>query len=304
MFSKKIALSVSAITLVGVTLTGCGTDNHHSKGSGPGASGNQTNATESKTVTIGWLGWTEDIAISYLWQQILQNKGYTVNLKQLDPGPLFVGLSQPNNIDVFLDTWLPVDSVYTKKYKAQLKDIGIWYTGSSSEGIAVPDYMKNINTMQDLNQHASEFQSKIVGIEAGSEEMAQTKDLIKQYGLTNIKLQSSSTPAMLSALKKAYDKKAPIAVVMWTPHWAFTKYHLKYLKDPKNILAGASELHIEANKSWASSNPTVAGWLDNFSLNANELGTLEVDVKNAKSKQDGAKKWIQDNQSLVNSWLK
>ena len=56
------------------------------------------------------------------------------------------------------------------------------------------------------------------------------------YGLTDWNLVESSTAAMLSELDKAIANKEPIVVTLWRPHWAFEKYNLRYLKDPKNTM--------------------------------------------------------------------
>ena len=46
--------------------------------------------------------------------------------------------------------------------------------------------------------------------------------VLKAYGLDKeYKLVDGSTPGMLAELKRAYAKKEPIAVVLWSPHWAY-----------------------------------------------------------------------------------
>lgn len=313
---RKTVISVATVSMLGAFISGCGiaqqgtnaTNSNHAsnQSTAAGTANNATSPTQAKgdkNVTIAWLGWTEDVAVTHLWKDILESKGYTVKLTQLDLGPLFAGLSQ-NNASMFMDAWLPTDNTYVNKYKSDLTSLGVWYKGQTGQGVAVPSYMKNINTFQDLNQHASEFQDRIVGIEAGSEENKLVKKMITAYGANNIKLQESSTTAMLTSLQNAYQQHKPVAAVMWTPHWAFVKYHLKYLKDPKKILAGQkSAITMEANKTWAKNHPQVAKWLKNFQMNANQLASLEEAVKGQSDKDAAAKKWIANNQSLVNSWL-
>lgn len=317
---KKTIISVATVSMLGTIISGCGTaqnstnatgGNQTSNQSTSGGTANNTNNTTSSTkvtgdknVTIAWLGWTEDVAVTHLWKDILESKGYNVTLKQLDLGPLFAGLSQ-NNASFFMDAWLPIDNTYVNKYKSKLTSLGVWYTGKTGEGVAVPSYMKNINTFKDLNQHANEFKNKIVGIEPGSQENKVVKKMIKAYGANNIKLQESSTTAMLAAIKRAYQQHKPVAAVMWTPHWAFVKYHLKFLKDPKKLLAGQkTAITMEGNKEWANSHPQVVKWLKNFKMNAKQLASLEEAVKGQSDKDAAAKKWISNNQSLVNTWLK
>lgn len=319
---KKIVVSVATMSVLGTFLSGCGTGGQQasnnsananqaqgntasSTGNTTGAASNtaSTDATGSKKINITWLGWTEDVATTYLWKDILESKGYKVTLTQLGLGPMFAGLSN-NNANIFLDAWLPSDSTYVNKYKSKLTSLGVWYTGNTGQGVAVPSYMKNINTFQDLNQHASEFQDKIVGIEPGSQENKDVKKMIKVYGANHIKLQESSTTAMLAAIQSAYQQHKPVAAVMWTPHWAFVKYHLKYLKDPKHILSGQkTAITMEANATWAKNNPQVVKWFNNFKLNEKQLASLEEALKGQSDKGAAAKKWIAKNQSLVNGWL-
>ncbi|QQE79121.1 glycine betaine ABC transporter substrate-binding protein [Alicyclobacillus sp. SO9] len=311
MNKKKFAMSLSAVAALGAILTGCGTANSTSGGGNSSGNTSSQNSTAtgaskgSKTITIGWIPWTEDVANTHLWKVILEQKGYKVNTPELDVGPLLLGMSK-NSVNFFMDLWMPAEQPNVKKYQSKLVALKNWYKGESSTGIAVPSYMKNINTPADLNKHAKEFQNRIVGIDPGAIEEKHTHQFVKTYHLTNIHVQDSSTTAMITAVKRAYDQHKPVAVVMWTPMWPFTKYHLKYLKDPKHIVAEKTpnKLLIEANKTWVKNNPKVAGWLKNFSLTAKQLSSLEEDMRNSSSKDAAAKKWIKANQSLVDSWLK
>jgi len=300
--AKKIGFSIASMVILGGVLAGCGTN---ASGGNQSTSNNGTPAasSSSKTVKIGYVDWSEDVATSYLWQDLLQKKGYTVQLTSLEAGPLFSGLSQ-GGVDVFFDTWLPTThKQYMQRYGSNLVALGKWYQGTTNEGFVVPKYMTNINTISDLEKNASAFNNQVVGIDPGAGEMQLAKTAMSSYGLTKMNLVSSSSAAMLSALKQAYDTKTPIAVTLWSPHWAFAKYQLKYLSDPKNIFGSAGWIQTEANKQWASQNTQVATWLKNFKLTPTQLGTLEVDINNASSKNAGVEKWIGDNQSVVNSWF-
>jgi len=228
------------------------------------------------------VNWSEDVATTYLWKNLLEKKGYHVTTTSLQAGELFTGLSE-GGLDVFFDTWLPVThKAYMKKYGANLTDLGKWYQGSTEEGFVVPKYVTNVNSISDLKSHASEFGGQIIGIDPGAGEMGLAQKAMTKYGLSNINLVQSSSPAMLSELAKDYKQKKPVVVTLWSPHWAFTKYKLKYLKDPKNVFGKSGWIQTEANKKWASSNPDVANMLKKFA---------------------GAKTWIKANQSLVNTWL-
>lgn len=313
MNTKKFGLTIGSVATMVMLLAGCGAANNTSSTTGSSntstsnsASTNSTtgsaSSTGSKTVTIGYITWAEDVAASFLWKDLLEKKGYTVNMKQLGAGELFAGLSQ-NSLNLFFDTWLPdTHKQYMQRFGKNLTNLGKWYQGKTTEGFVVPTYMTNVNTTADLKKISSKIHGKIVGIEAGAGETGLAQKAIKAYGLPET-LQTSSTPAMLTALKKAYDAKKPIVVTLWSPHWAFATYKLKYLKDPKGSFGKPGWIQTEANKTWAQNNPTVAGWIKKFKLNQNQLGALENDINNASSKDAGVQKWIKANQSLVNAWF-
>ncbi len=302
---QKIGFTLSSVALTGMMLVGC--SNTPNPSGGASNTDNQTTASTNpsstgKTVAIGYVNWDEDVATSYLWKNLLSSKGYNVELKSLEAGPLFAGLSE-GGADVFFDTWLPVThKTYMDHYGSELTNLGKWYQGQTEEGFVVPTYMKDVFTIADLNKHTSEFGNQIIGIDPGAGEMALAQKAVSDYGV-HLKLVQSSSPAMLSTLEKAYKAHQPVVVTLWSPHFAFAKYQLKYLADPKGDFGKAGWIQTEANTKWVNANPQVSGWLKNFKLTPNQLGTLEEDINNASSKDAGVTKWIQDNQSVVDGWF-
>ncbi len=102
--------------------------------------------------------------------------------------------------------------------------------------------MKDIKSMEDLKGRASEFKGRIVGIEPRRRRDGPAQDkLLPGYGLDKeYKLIDGSTPSMLAELKRAYAKKEPIVVPLWSPHWAYNDFDLTKLKDPRACGARAT----------------------------------------------------------------
>jgi glycine betaine/proline transport system substrate-binding protein len=282
-----VALTLSA------TLAACGKSKEVSGGSGSGEN--------AKTVTIGVLqGWAEDQVVSELWKQVLEKKGYTVTLKNVStPGPLFTGVAG-GDLDLFMDTWLPkTHKDYVDKYGSQMEDLGIWYDQATLD-ITVPQYMTDINSIADLKGKASQFDGKVVGIEPGAGLTKAAKEAISGYKLSDYTLQTSSTTAMLSALKGAYASKKPIVVTLWRPHWAYSQYKLKDLKDPKGLMGAKEKIHTYAHKGFSSNHKELAGWLKNFKLPDAQLASLENEALNqSKDASAGVTKWMNENQDFV-----
>ncbi|MET9296282.1 ABC transporter permease/substrate binding protein [Streptomyces sp. NPDC003077] len=252
---------------------------------------------------IGYPAWDEGIATTYLWKNVLEKRGYRPKIRNLDVGPMWTGLST-GQIDVELDGWLPVaQKQYWDTYKKDLVDVGAWYDKTSLE-IAVPSYVKDVKTLDDLREHKDEFHGKIIGIEPGTGQMKRLKDVVAPaYGLDGFEITEAGTSAMLAELERAYAKKEPVAVVLWSPHWAYSKYDLTKLKDPKGTWGANNQIKTLGNKSFPKKYPELYGWLKDWKMTPEELGSLEQAVQDAgKGREDaGVQKWIDAHPGIVDA---
>ncbi|MGQ7245059.1 glycine betaine ABC transporter substrate-binding protein [Salinicola sp. V024] len=262
----------------------------------------QANAADS--VTIGTNNWAENIAISHMWQQLLDEKGHDVSLSEVSKPVLFGGLAE-GDIDVSLEVWLPSDSEYLKPYGERISLHDTWYD-DALDALVVPAYVEDIDTIEQLKAHADDFEyqgeSTIFGIEPGSSIASETDATIEQYSLPFRQL-SSSESAMLAQLKDAYQRHEPIAVTLWQPHWAFAEYDLKVLKDPKKTYSAGEQIKWVSHQGFAASHPDVAKMLDAWHMTPEQLSQLMLTIEKAGDPDDGAAQWIEENRKLVDGWL-
>lgn len=277
-------------------LAACGGRKDDSSGGGSGGQ-------DKKTLKIGYINWDEDIAVSNMWKKALADKSYTATLTQLDAAPLYAGLAK-GDVDLFFDSWLPTTHAdYWKQYGPQLEDLGSWYD-KATLAIAVPKYVDDVNSLADLKGKGGKFEGKIYGIEPGAGEMrlAKTK-VLPAYGLNGeYTVVDSSTPAMLAQLKKDIEAKKPIAVTLWHPHWAYTKFPIKDLKDPQGAWGSGEKIHTIVNKNFQKSYPKLHGWLKNFKMSDSQLGTLEDTVLNkygTGKEEQGVEEWQKKNADFM-----
>lgn len=289
---RRFALAVTALLgIAGVAACGGETDG----GSGGG---------DKKNITIGYMAWDEAIAASYLWKDILEADGYQVELKNVEAGLVYQGLAD-GDIDLFLDGWLPqTHKDYWDTYGDKIEKIGVWYDNASLS-IAVPKYVSDVNSLADLAGKADTFNGEIIGIEPGAGLTTATQDkVIPQYGLSDkMTLKTSSTPAMLAALDGAIADQKPIVVTLWHPHWAYAKYELKDLTDPKGTLGGAEQVTILARKGFSEDFAEVTAKLKKFAMDDQQLGSLENLIFNVH-KDDEEKaidEWLQDNPEYLDT---
>ncbi|MFC8201233.1 ABC transporter permease/substrate binding protein [Streptomyces sp. NPDC057298] len=266
------------------------------------SSSSGTPAEAKRPVDVAWFPWDEDIAVTYLWKDVLARRGYKLNLKQMDVGPVYTGLAT-GDIDLNFDAWLPyAQKNYWDKHKDDLRDLGTWYEPTSLE-IAVPSYVKDVKSLADLKGRGDLFDGKIIGIEPGTGEMnlAKTK-VLPGYGLDKeYEVVDGSTPAMLAELKRAYAKKEPVAVTLWSPHWAYSDYKLTKLADPKKTFGEGNTIRTISSKKFPEQYPQLTKWIRNFKMSEDELGTLEAEIKDRGQghEEEAVAAWLKEHPDMV-----
>src|SRR5699024_11230797 len=88
------------------------------------------------------------------------------------------------DLDVGMEVWLPIQDInYYEKYKDTVDfNETPWFT-NGKVGLAVPDYLDEINSVEDLNEHKDLFDGEIIGFEPGAGTMDTTDLLIEDYDL-------------------------------------------------------------------------------------------------------------------------
>jgi glycine betaine/proline transport system substrate-binding protein len=292
-------LKLSGSALAGASLlgvAGCG-----SSGGGSGSSG-------SKSLTLGSIGWTENIAVSNLTKVVLGDEmDYDVQLKgPLDLGPMFQGLAS-GDLNAFQDVWLPNHETYLNKpqIKPQVEVLDSWYEGTTKFGITVLSYMKGITSIADLPNAGTK---EITGIEPGAAFMPVIeKDVIPAYNL-DMKLVTSSTAGMLAELQKKSAAKEPIVFTGWSPHWMNLKYDIVYLDDPKNAQGAfddPSKITCAVNKDLKGDDPAAYAFLKSISLDEDQVNEIEAEMNEAGTgnEEKGVENWYKKNRDVVKPWV-
>ena len=273
-----------------------------------GCTGNDTtdntgDTASNGTVKLGYVNWSEGIAMTNLAAVVLEDKmGYEVEMTMTDVAPLFTSIAS-GNTDAFMDAWLPVThKSYMEEYGDDLEDLGYNYEDAKI-GLVVPTYV-DIDSIDQLNDVKDQFGGQIVGIDSGAGIMSTTETAIEEYGL-DYELMPGSGPTMTAALKKAIDNNEYIVVTGWAPHWKFARWDLKFLEDPKGIYGASEYIHTIARKGLSEDMPAVAEFLTNFKMDSQQLGDLMgaiADNEDADPK-DIAREWMNSHEDLINSWL-
>lgn len=295
---KKRLLLFFTMVFAAVLLISCGTENEDNDGGN--AEGSDQTVENKGTIKLGVNNWADYIAVTNMWKVLLEEQGYEVELHQLEKGPVWTGLAQ-GDLDIAAQVWLPtMDEPYYNEYKDKVELKEIWYEDVGM-GLTVPTYV-DIDSLEQLNDHADSFDDRIVGIDAGASVMHLTKEAIEEYGL-EYELIESSEPAMLSELEKAYENEELIVVTLWNPHWVFSDYDLKYLEDPKLVYGEGDDSYFATRVGFEDDHPEVVQWMNNWKMDDDSLGELMALGLELGDPLEAAKQWIEENRALVDEWM-
>src|SRR5919107_570941 len=287
--SKRLLALMSALVVAILVLAGCG-------GGGGGAS-STSGGNLTKTILEEDLGYQQ------------------VELKTLDVGLLFEGVAG-GDLDAFQDVWIPNHTQLLSEVEDDVEHLDPWYEGTTSFGLAVPSYMKGVNSIADLNQSGAE---RIIGIEPGA--IITTKideHVIPDYNL-KLEHEPSSTAAMLAEVEGLYKDKEPFVFPPWCPNpmcgevsgwnaWGGSRdlggmFDFRYLEDPKNAQGNLDEpakISAIVNEDLADDEPVAYAFINNLRLSDEELVGLEDEIAAADDNAaKGVQAWLKENQDVV-----
>ncbi|WP_027962985.1 glycine betaine ABC transporter substrate-binding protein [Halalkalibacillus halophilus] len=305
---KKSALFLIGLALI-LVLVACGDDNGESTeendDSETGEETEETEATDSdevKEIEIGQINWAENIAVTNMWKIILEERGFDVTLTLLDMGPTMAAVAN-DELDASLEVWLPVqDANYLEEYEDDINFSDETWYDNAKVGLVVPEYMEDVNSIEDLNEHADKFDGQITGFDSGAGTMEVAEDMIEEYEL-ELELVPSSEPAMISAINQAVANEEPIVAPLWNPHSIFAEHDLKYLDDPKESFGGVEKIHHATRQGFEDDFPELDQWLKNWKMDDEQIGELMAAVEDTEEPIDGAREWVEENEDLINEWL-
>jgi glycine betaine/proline transport system substrate-binding protein len=301
--SKRLLALMSALLVAILVLAGCG--------------GGASSSSSGGTLILGNIGWTENVAVANLTKMVLEEDfDYKeVELKTLPVGLLFQGVAG-GELHAFQDVWMPNHEQLLSEVDNDVELLEPWYEGETTFGLAVPSYMKGVDSISDLNQSGAE---RIIGIKPDAVISTQIEqNVIPEYNL-KLEYEPSSTALMLAEVDGLYEDKEPFVFPPWCPHpmcgqvsgwdpWGGPKdlpgmYDFRYLQDPKNSLGNLDEpakISSIVNEDLPEDDPVAYAFINNLRLNEAELIALENEIAAAgDNAAKGVQAWLKENKDVV-----
>ena len=257
---------------------------------------------------------------------VLEQAGYTLDFKQLDPGVLYSGLSD-GSVDFTSSAWLPLTQAsYWNTYNSSVDWVRANLVGAKV-GLVVPTYMTkasfwsgtsmttgltkmsqllNPDVISALDSNG-DGKAEITGIDSGAGMMITLNNFIKDNSSwTNTwTVTASSGAGMTASLDTAYNAQDPIVVTLWSPHWAFSKYNLTYLQDDIGLYGGADNVVTLARQNLNST--TEGGHLYNilsrFHWTQDDCNSVMLSIQDGSTPAKAAQDWMNANNATVNDWI-
>ena len=294
---RSLIAAVAAVGILATGLVGCG------------GGGDSETSREMSMVTVNWI---EGLAMTYMQEQILENRyDMEVNVREVQGGGIAFSSVASGDQDFFNEAWLPTTHEQPwQKNKDQSQKLGYTYKGTSV-GIVVPEYVE-VDTFPDFSNYADELDGTLNGIESGAAINGQMKRTIELYDMEEeFSVSAASGPANWQALESAIEDEQPIAVAGWKPHWKWNRYDLKYVKgattgDNVDIWGESEDIFTIVGNDFIDKFPRdVVCFLQEFEANDQQVGSL-MDAFNNRgdlSKEEAAAQWIENNPEHVDQWM-
>ncbi|WP_119461804.1 glycine betaine ABC transporter substrate-binding protein [Rhodospirillaceae bacterium SYSU D60014] len=271
-----------------------------------GSAGTPANAQDDKSINIGWTAWSDAEAVTKMAAKILEERlGYDVELTLADVAIQYSGVAS-GDIDLMMMAWLPqTHQDYMEKFAGEVIDLGPLYTGARL-GWAIPNYIPKdqLSSIEDLQKEevAEKLGNRIVGIDPGAGLMRLSNEAVEEYGLDDYQLVSSSGAGMTAELDRAVQRDEWVVVTAWNPHWMFSAYELRYLEDPKGVLAGVEHIDALARKGFYNDHPEAAAFLARMYIPLEELETVMFKAQET-SYEEAVAEYIETHEERVNYWV-
>ncbi|MFM0490187.1 glycine betaine ABC transporter substrate-binding protein [Paraburkholderia sp. SIMBA_061] len=264
-------------------------------------------AVAAEPIKMAVTNWADVLSVANVAKYVLETSlKQPVQFVQADIGIQYQGVAR-GDLDIMVGGWLPVThGMYYTKYKNDLDDVGVIYTGGKN-GWAVPAYIpeSQVSSISDLEKPdvKSKLNGTIQGIEPGGGLMQASEKTIKAYDLNGYNLQSSSEAGMLAGVQRAYQSKQWVVATVWSPHWLFQKWQMRYLKDPKGTLGGEEQVHAFASKQFATKFPRADVFFKHFKLTLADVEAIEYEGNSTNDYATAAKKFVEAHPEKLKAWL-
>jgi glycine betaine/proline transport system substrate-binding protein len=289
-------------------------------------------AVESKDpIKLTIHDWTGQLITTQIMGEVLKAKGYNIEYVVADYIAQFAGLEE-GDLHVAMEMWETTGRGAMDASTATGKTENVGETGMQAiEEWWYPLYMKEkcpgLPDWKALNDCAEAFSTPETAPKGrylgGPVTWSGFDDeRVEALGLDFEVVHAGTDGALFAELESAYQRKAPILLWVYTPHWAPAKYEGEWVEFPKYTAECYEDPSWGMNPNmahdcgkprgpiwkvaWAGMKdkwPGAYSTLKDFTISNDEMSQMIVDVDLEGQKiDDVVAGWIKDNESNWQAW--
>ncbi len=287
-----------------------------------------------KVIRLAVNEWTTQQVITQVAQKLLEEMGYNVESVTVGYYPQIEAMVQ-NDVTATLELW-PAnigEGVWEAMDKGELVYLGehaiygggqIYYPAHMEEQCpGLPDYTA-LQACNDLFVSAETAPSgRFVGYPADWGDVVYD-ERFEALGLDFEVVQAGGEGPLIAEMASAYERKAPLLIHFWEPHWAIAEYDMKILGapdweaecetdpawGPNSDATFDCQLELStgifkaANPSIDTTWPAAAGLLRALNFDNADAAWMLIEVdQNGLTQEEAATKWIAENRDKANAWI-
>lgn len=255
-------------------------------------------------------GWNDLAFTTGVAMVLLDGLGYKPTSSNLSIEVIYQSLKR-KDLDIFLGYWDPAMAVYFKPYKDEgsVDTVATNLTGAKYT-FAVPTYVwdAGVKDFKDISRFADQFDKKMYGIEAGSNQLM--LDAIKEpdLHLDGWDVVESSEVGMLTQVEQSIRNKKFVLFQGWAPHPMNINYDMKYLTGGDKFYGpnlGASTVSTQVRKGYMAECANVAKLLNNLKFDIEfENQGMKFLMTDKMKQEDAALEMIKKEPQRLDAWLK
>jgi glycine betaine/proline transport system substrate-binding protein len=276
--------------------------------------------------------WSGQLITTTLMGEVLEEAGYNIEYVQADYIAQFAGL-KTGDLHVAMEIWETTGREAMDEAFATGKVVNLGETGMQAiEEWWYPEYMKeqcpglpNWEALKDCADAFSTPETAPLGRYLGGPVTwgGFDDERVEALGLDFEVVHAGTDAALFAELEAAYQRKDPIILWVYSPHWAPSKYAGEFVDFPAYSAECYNDASVGLNPnaaydcgkprgpiwkvSWAGLSdkwPNAAKTIENFTISNDEMGQMvaEVDL-NGKTVADVVATWMGANKDKWASWI-
>ena len=283
-------------------------------------------AESQEPIKLTMHDWTGQLVTTTLMGKVLSKAGYNVEYVQADYIAQFAGL-KTGDLHVAMEIWETTGREAMDEATTTGKVVNMGETGMIAiEEWWYPAYMEEVcpglPDWKALNDCAAEFatpETAPMGRYLGGPVTwgGFDDERVEALGMDFEVVHAGTDAALFAELESAYQRKAPIVLWIYAPHWAPTKYEGSFVKFPEY----SAECYNDPSVAYDCGKPTGPIWkvassvvaetwpgaaeaVKAFKVSNDDMGDMVAAVDlDGKSVDDVTDAWLAANEAAWSTWI-